>query len=149
MAGRFAPAPILALTAWALMGCYVYVPVTQSPMTGDGRIVLTSAGSTALQPQLGTGVREIDGTILRMSADSIVITVAQTTTDTRERFVQSGLTVAVARPYVQQVAARTLSRKRSVGLAATVLAVISIALGATSGVGGSASGDGSGGAIQP
>ena len=82
MAGRFTAAPVLALTAWSLMGCYTYVPVAGRgvPVTGDGRVVLTDAGTAAMAGPLGPNVREIDGIILRASADSVVMTVSQTTT---------------------------------------------------------------------
>jgi hypothetical protein len=160
VAGRFTAAPVLALTAWSLLGCYTYTPVagrgtpnTGTPVantaiTGDGRVVLTDAGTAALQSTLGPNIREIDGTILRITADSIVMTVAQTTAISRERFTSTGVTVAIARPLVETVSVRTISRKRSLTFAAITVAVISLAFRVVTAASASGTGDGSG-SIQP
>ncbi|MDQ8159450.1 MAG: hypothetical protein P3C12_08580 [Gemmatimonadota bacterium] len=150
VAGRFTAAPVLALTAWSLLGCYTYVPVAGQgmPVTGDGRVVLTEAGTAAMTGPLGPNVREIDGIILRTTADSVVMTVAQTTTATRERFISTGVTVAIARPLVQEVTLRTFSRKRSLTFGAAVVAILSVALSAVTAASASGTGDG-GGSIQP
>lgn len=149
VAGRFVPALWLTLTGWSLAGCFRYVPVTESTssITGEGRVILTEAGSAALQPQLGPNVREIDGAIVRLGADSVVMTVSQTTTTTRERFTQRGTTVAIPRPLVQSVQKQTLARSRTIALAAISTAVISIALRAGTVFG--FSGSDGGGSIQP
>ena len=150
MAGRFTAAPVLALTAWSLMGCYTYIPVAGRavPVAGDGRVVLTDAGTAAMAGPLGPNVREIDGIILRATADSVVMTVAQTTTTSRERFTSTGVTVAIARPLVQDISARTFSRKRSLTFGAAVLAILSVAFSAVTAASASGTGDGSG-SIQP
>ena len=150
MAGRFTAAPVLALTAWSVMGCYTYIPVAGRavPVAGDGRVVLTVAGTAAMAGPLGPNVREIDGIILRATADSVVMTVAQTTTTSRERFTSTGVTVAIARPLVQDISARTFSRKRSLTFGAAVLAILSVAFSAVTAASASGTGDGSG-SIQP
>ncbi|PHX65279.1 MAG: hypothetical protein CK550_05555 [Gemmatimonadetes bacterium] len=150
MAGRFTAAPVLALTAWSLMGCYTYIPVAGRavPVTGDGRVVLTDAGTAAMAGPLGPNVREIDGIILRATADSVVMTVAQTTTTSRERFTSTGVTVAIARPLVQDISARTFSRKRSLTFGAAVFAILSVAFSAVTAASASGTGDGAS-SIQP
>ena len=150
MAGRFTAAPVLALTAWSVMGCYTYIPVAGRavPVAGDGRVVLTDAGTAAMAGPLGPNVREIDGIILRATADSVVMTVAQTTTTSRERFTSTGVTIAIARPLVQDISARTFSRKRSLTFGAAVLAILSVAFSAVTAASASGTGDGSG-SIQP
>ena len=150
VAGRFTAAPVLALTAWSLMGCYTYIPVAGRavPVTGDGRVVLTDAGTAAMAGPLGPNVREIDGIILRATADSVVMTVAQTTTTSRERFTSTGVTVAIARPLVQDISARTFSRKRSLTFGAAVFAILSFAFSAVTVAYASGTGDGPG-SIQP
>jgi hypothetical protein len=150
VAGRFVPALWLALTGWSLSACYRYVPVTSdtTPMTGEGRVLLTDAGTVAMQSRLGTGVREIDGRIVRLGADSVIMSVSQTVTSTRERFTQQGVTVAIPRPLVQSVQQQTFSRSRTAALTAVTAAVISIALRATSGFGFTGSGE-PGGSVQP
>ena len=150
VAGRFTAAPVLALTAWSLMGCYTYVPVAgqAGPITGDGRVILTDAGTAAMAGPLGPNVREIDGIILRATADSVVMTVAQTTTTSRERFTSTGVTIAIARPLVQDISARTFSRKRSLTFGAAVLAILSVAFSTVTAASASGAGDGPG-SIQP
>lgn len=155
VAGRFAPAPILALTTWTLLlpvlGCYSYVPVAGpvTPSTGESAVVLTPAGTVALQQQLGNGVRELNGTIVRVTTDSLEMLVTQTTTLTRERFTQNAMRVAIARPLVQEVQAKTLSRKRTWAMLGGMLLAIIVALSASSIAGASSSGDGTPSPIQP
>ena len=110
--------------------------------------MLTDAGTTSLEGTLGPGVREIDGTILRVTADSVVMRVAQTTSIARERFTSTGVTVAIARPLVEAVSMRTISRRRSLTFAAVAVAFISIAFGVATAASASGSGDGPG-TIQP
>jgi hypothetical protein len=147
-------APVLALTAWSLVlptaGCYAYVPVasTATPSLGESTVVLNTAGTAAVQRRLGDNVRELDGPILRVSADSLTLTVTQFTTVTRERFPQNGVEVSIARAHVEQVQTRTYSRKRTWGLIGTVAAILALALGAGTAASASSGGEGGGG-IQP
>lgn len=134
-----------------MLGCYRYVPVARdaTPSIGEGTIVLTSAGSTALSAQLGENVREIDGTILRVTADSLEVLVAQTTTTARERFTQTAKTVAIARPLVEQVSEKQFSKRRTWTLIGLVAGVIAIALSAGSIAASSGDGGSTPGPIQP
>lgn len=144
----------LSLTAWSLalplFGCYAYVPVakTATPALGESSVVLTSAGSAAVQQKLGENVRSIDGPITRVTADSIELTVTDVFTQTRERFPQNGVSITIARTNVEQVQTKTFSRKRTWTLVGVVGAVLAIALGAATAASASSSGDGGGG-IQP
>jgi hypothetical protein len=145
----------LALTAWSLalpmMGCYAYVPVAKSatPALGESTLVLTSNGARAVQPKLGENVRSVDGPIVRVTADSIELTVTDVMTTTRERFPQNGVPLTIARADVEQVQTRTFSRKRTWTLVGIVAAVLTVALGASAAAGASGSADGGGGGIQP
>lgn len=151
---RRAAVPALALAAWTIalpiFGCYNSVPVATgvTPALGDGTVVLTANGTSAVKLKLGENVREIEGTILRVSPDSLTISVAQTTTILRERFTQNGDTVTIATPNIEQVQKKTLSRKRTTILVGAVVAVIAIALRASTAVSASGGGEGGGG-IQP
>ena len=144
----------LALAAWSLalplMGCYAYVPVAKSatPALGESTVVLNAAGTAAVQQRLGENVREVDGPILRVTADSIELTVTQFTTSTRERFPQNGVALTVARANVEQVQTKTLSKKRTWVLVGSIAAVLAVAFGASSIASASSSGGGGGG-IQP
>ncbi len=151
MAGRFASTATLALTTWSLVGCYAYVPVATSrpaAAAGEVRVVLNDAGSEFVRQTLGGGVREIEGVIIRTTSDTIVLTVEQTTTSSRERFVSKGDTVAVPVKLAERIAVKEYSRKR------TVMVVISIATAiilAVAGVqnGASTSGTSQPGTVQP
>lgn len=151
---RRRPAAALALAVWSLIlptaGCYTYVPVARgaTPATGESTVVLTAAGSAAVQAKLGENVRSLDGPIVRVTADSIELTVTDVFTQTRERFQQNGVSVTVARAHVEQVQTKTFSKKRTWILLGSVVTVLTLALGATTAASASSSGSGAGG-IQP
>ena len=66
-----------------------------------------------MQPVLGNNVRALEGVIRNSTADSLTIAVEQTITETQGIFVSSGTTVAVARPFIESVAVRQVSRRKS------------------------------------
>lgn len=152
---RRAAAPVLALTAWTItlpvLGCYSYVPVANgtAPKPGDVSLLLTEAGTTAVQQSLGQNVREVDGSVLRVTRDSIELLVTDVFTTTRERFPQESVRATIAREHIERTSAKTLSRKRTWGLVLGVVVVLATALGASTVASASSSGPGSGGGIQP
>lgn len=152
---RRAAAPVLALAAWTvalpIMGCYSYVPVSNgtAPKPGDATLLLTPAGTAAVQQRLGENVREVDGTIVRVTTDSIEVLVSQVNTIARERFPQNGTSATIARVHIERVSERVYSRKRTWGLVIGVAVVIATALGATTAASASSDGPGGGGGIQP
>lgn len=133
----------------SMNGCYAFIPTTttalpeQTPVT----VRLTLGGTVALQPVLGQGVNELEGTVVRSTADSLVIAVQDMYTLSRQTFASSGTTSAIPRPYIESVKVRTFSRKRTV---LTVLGTLALAIAAAATVKAVASGDpGSTGTIQP
>lgn len=149
-AGRFGAVPVLALTAWSLLGCYAYVPVT--PASGAAtpiRVTLTQNGTAAAQTVLGANVREIEGVVLRSTPDSLEMTVESTFTTTRERFVSQGDRVALSRASIERVQQRQISRKRSFLLGLAAIAVVALALAGISAGDSGASGAGQPGQPQP
>jgi hypothetical protein len=111
-------------------------------------VTLKLEGTVALQSTLGQGVNELDGTILRSSADTVVIAVENSYTTGRQKFASSGTTASLPRPYIDEVKVRTFSRKRTVltivgGIAVAIAAAASVAAATNSGTGGN------GGVIQP
>ena len=128
----------LSLTAWSLslplVGCYANVPVAKgaTPALGESTLVLTAAGARAVQQKLGDNVRSVDGPSLRVTTDSIEMTVTDVMTVTRERFPQTGVP----------------PRKRTWTLVGIVAGVLAFALGASAVASASSSGEGGGG-IQP
>lgn len=130
----------------SLTGCYAFIPTTSNTLAEATPVTvkLTEDGTVALRETLGRGVEEIEGTVLRASADSIVITVAKMYTTGRQEFASSGNVAALARKHVETVAVRTFSRKRSILMIAG--AVLLGAAGAASvGLGGASGGSGGGG----
>jgi hypothetical protein len=134
----------------SLSACYAYIPTRevtlaeQTPVT----VRLTLGGTVALQSTLGGGVTELDGTVQRSTADSLILSVEKMYTSGRQEFGSTGTTAALPRGYVDQVLVRTFSRKRT-GL--TLLGGLALAIAAGSAVnagGGSAPGPGPG-PVQP
>lgn len=140
------------LTTWSLVGCTSLVPMTAASPIQQSRTVrltLTSAGSASLAGTLGNDVREVEGVVVRSTADSVVLLVAETLTSTNQRFVSRGDTVSVARPLVESVKVQQYSRRRSVLLG---LAITALVIGTLVGIGvgsGGASGTGQPGTPQP
>lgn len=144
MAGRFAAAPTLLLTAWSLVGCYALTPVaTATPVTDSRtvRVVLTAAGTASLQQALGTDVKEIEGIVARSNADTLIFAISETLTGTNQRFVSHGDTVAVARQLVASMSVQQYSRKRTVGLLVAIASFVLLTIIGIAGVSGF-SGDG-------
>ena len=143
-----------ALAALTLLtsvsGCYAYIPTTSTTLaeTTPVTVRLTLPGTVALASTLGQGVNELDGTVLRSTADSLVLAVEKMYTVGRQEFGSSGTTAALPRGYITDVKVRTFSRKRttltilgSIGLAAAV--------GGAAVTVGKSSGDGPGGGVIP
>ncbi len=98
-----------------MSGCYAFIPNTDPSLAAATPITvsLTLGGTVALQESLGQGVNEIEGTVLRSSADSLVVAVDNTYTTTRQKFSSSGTTASIPRPYINQVKVRTFSKRRT------------------------------------
>ncbi len=134
-----------------MSGCYAFIPNTSAvlPETTPVTVSLTLAGTVALGSTIGQGVNEIEGTVVRSSADTVVVAVENTYTTTRQKFSSNGTTASVPRPFIQDVKVRTFSRKRTIltiagGVGIAALGAAAVGLGGASG-----SGSGGGGVIQP
>jgi hypothetical protein len=99
----------------ALSGCYAFIPTTNPSLASATPVTvkLTLAGTVALQQSLGQGVNELEGSVLRSSADSLVLAVDNTYTTTRQKFATSGTTAEIPRPYIDEVKVRTFSKRRT------------------------------------
>lgn len=131
--------------AMSLTGCYAFIPTTSAtlPTRTPVTVELTMGGTVALADVVGQSVNEVEGTVVRSSADSLVVAVENTYTTQRQKFSSSGTEVSLPRAYVQVVKVRTFSRKRTVLLVAGSIAGAAVA--ATIGAGsGSSSGEGPG-----
>ena len=134
------------VAAVSLTGCYAFIPTTSAtlPARTPVTIELTMGGTVALQQVIGQNVNEVEGLVVRSSADSLVVAVENTYTTQRQKFASTGTEVSLPRSYVQVVKVRTFSRKRTALMVAGSVIGIGIA-GATIGGSGSASGEGPGG----
>ena len=132
----------------SMTGCYVFTPTTIAvlPVSTPVTVELTLGGTVALQPVLGQNVNEVEGTVLRSNADSLVVAVENTYTTTRQKFASSGTQVSLPRTFVQQVKVRRFSRKRTAIFVAGSVAGVAVAAAAIS-ASGSNSGDTGGGPI--
>ena len=141
----------VALSTIALVSmnaCYAFVPTTTTalPERTPVTVRLTLGGTIALQPTLGQGVNELDGTVRRSTADSLVMAVEDMYTTSRQKFESSGTTAAIPRPYIEDVKVRTFSRKRTT---LTLIAALVVAIVGAASATASASGTPGGGVIVP
>lgn len=116
---------MLSLTAWSLLGCNRYIPVTEATpaaATGTVRVVLGAKGTLAVVDALGPNVRSLEGTVVRNTRDSLSLRVVETTSLTGQRVVTSGTPVSFARADALSIEARRVDTRRTT-LAVTALLV--------------------------
>jgi hypothetical protein len=132
----------------SMNGCYAFIPTTTAalPELTPVSVHLTLGGTVAMKDALGEGVNEVEGTVVRSSTDSLVVSVEKMYTITRQAFASSGTTAAIPRPYINDVKVRTFSRKRTVFMA---LGALAAAIALAAGVSAVASGDPGGGGTTP
>lgn len=139
----------LALLLPALSACYSYVPVRapQVLAAGEGvRLRLTPAGTAALASQLGPRATLVEGRVLGLSADSVILSVSDVRTDDGHQTAWAGeLPLAVPASAIEQVGRRTFSRRRtisaSVAAGAALIGTGVIAVRAAGGGSGGGGGD--------
>jgi hypothetical protein len=127
-----------------LTGCYRFVPIANSALPTSSsstvRLRLSDAGSAAMEGQLGTNVREIEGTVVSNSADTVVVNVREVFTNARASLQMQGVTARVDRGAISQASIRVFDRRRSIllgiGAGASMIGI------ATAAAGGSVGGNG-------
>ena len=141
---------VLAVGQLSTTACYAFIPTTNSalPEATPVTVRLTAGGSVALQSMLGQNVNEVEGAVLRSTADSLTVAVEKMYTSTRQSFASSGTTTSIPRGYIETVQVRTFSRKRTVLM---ILGALALAIGgaASVGAGGGNAEPGGGGTIPP
>ena len=142
-ARRLIGGALLGIGLLATPGCYAFIPTNSDvvPAATPVTVSLTEDGSTALRTVLGQGVAEVEGSIVRTTADSVVLSVENTYTRSRQKFASTGTTATIPRPFIEQIKVRTFSRKRTVlavigGVALAVVAGASAKAGGVFGDGG-------------
>ena len=129
---------VVCAAAAVLGACYEYTPML-NPVAGTGapvQVTLTDAGSEAVASQVGPRVAAIEGLCTRATADSLVLSVTQTTARGGEDTFWKGERVAVPRTAVASFGVRRLSTTRTalvsvVGVGAAVAAIASFGAGKT------------------
>lgn len=146
-ARRLVGMAIACVAASSLSACYAFIPNTSAvlPETTPVTVRLTLAGTVALGSTLGQGVNEVEGTVVRSSADTVVVAVEHTYTTTRQKFSSNGTTASIPRPFIQDVKVRTFSRKRTIltiagGVGLAALGAVAVNAGGASGTGGGGGG---------
>lgn len=120
----FRAVPVLALTAWSLLGCYRYVPISEAApadIAGRVRVALAAKGTLAVVGALGANVRAVDGTVVRTTSDSLYLRAEQTTSLTGVRIEMFGAPLTIARSDALSVEARRPDKKRSIIAVATLV----------------------------
>ena len=109
-----------------LSACYKYVPVesTTVPVGETVAFEITDRGRVGLGDRLGSGVREIQGQLVRPDGDELIINVFRVIQLNGTSSQWSGETVRLDRDYVGRVKARELSKSRTWLLAAGVTATV-------------------------
>lgn len=117
------------VAAVSLTGCYAFIPSTSPtlPERTPVTVELTMGGTVALQQTVGQNVNEVEGTVVRSSADTLVVAVENTYTTQRQKFASSGTEVSLPRSYIQVVKVRTFSRKKTVLMAVGSVAGVALA----------------------
>ncbi len=146
-ARRLVGMALAGMAASSLSACYAFIPNTSAVLAEATPVTvsLTLAGTVALGPTIGQGVNEVEGTVVRSSADTVVVAVENTYTTTRQKFASNGTTASIPRPFIQDVKVRTFSRKRTILTVAGGVGLAALGAAAVSAGGSSSSGSGGGG----
>lgn len=131
-------AAVCTAAAATLGACYQYTP-TLNPVAGTGapvQVTLTDAGSIAVASQVGPRIEAIEGLCTDATADSLVLSVTQTTARGGADTFWKGERVAVPRSAVASFGVRRLSATRTalaavVGVGAVAAAIAGFHLGKT------------------
>jgi hypothetical protein len=123
-----------------LSGCYQLVPVAGAALPGgaEASVTLTDLGRVALAPELGNGVRRLDGQVVESSDTSLVMSVrAVHYADVSGSWTWSGEPIAISRAHIAEARERRLSQTRSVLMVAAALVGVALtSLIVISGMGG-------------
>lgn len=99
-----------------LMGCTSYHPVTAPTVVvrDEVQVQLTAAGSQALVPVLGPGVRLVEGTVRERAADgALLLTGTMLTLEGDDRRPGPGTPVAIPLPAIARVDRRMRDKGRT------------------------------------
>jgi hypothetical protein len=147
--GRRRAAVVGALATHVLLvGCYAHVPAAPASVAPGARVrvALSDEGVRALAPSVGTGVRGVEGQVVRLAGDTLVLSADRLLTTADVDVAWAGSDLALPTAWRQGVERRRLSGRRTALLAAggAALAVALLALVRRSGDSQGAPGPGGG-----
>lgn len=118
--------------AFALVGCYSYVPVRDPRVPPDARVrvELSNAGIVRLSPLLGSGVVGVEGRVDSAQDSAYVVSVRDVLRASGASDSWPGGPVTVTRSDVARILEARLSPVRSVALAAGIAALVAAGAGA-------------------
>ena len=110
----------------AVQGCYTYVPVesTTPPLGRTVAFEISDQGRVSLADRMGPGITAVEGRLLGIEGDQLVISVFGVETIREGRSSWSGETVRLDRAFVSRVRERQLSKTRTWLASAAVTAAV-------------------------
>ncbi|MEX2526927.1 MAG: hypothetical protein WEA09_04755 [Gemmatimonadota bacterium] len=145
---RVGPALLLLLAlGFSLGGCYSYRPligVDPAP-TDEVRVRLADAAATQLSQRVGVPLRSVEGTVLRVPADTLFLDVGWGSLYTGTVFEGRRDTLSFGRSQILELDRREFSRGRTALVAGALVGAGVWIIRAISGSGGTSGGPGDGG----
>lgn len=134
--------PMIAL-AVVSSGCYQYVPLTsQAPPVGSQvRIELSDRGVVNVEPALGQGVTNVEGTVRGAVADSVTISLASVQRRQSGTQTWAGETLVLKPGDIRAVSERRLSQTRTTVVATSAITLAAAGIIAIAKAGGEAEGE--------
>ncbi|MGZ8456889.1 MAG: hypothetical protein ACXWZ4_09855 [Gemmatirosa sp.] len=113
-----------------LAGCYAHVPAAPGSVAPGARVrvALTDAGAQALASAVGTGVRGVEGRVVRLGGDTLVLSANRLLTTADVDVAWAGADLALPAAWRQGVERRRLSGGRTALLAAGSVALVAAVL---------------------
>lgn len=134
--------------AFALAGCYSYVPVESQGPAPVGQMVelqITDRGRVGLGERLGAGVRDVTGRVVGNADSDIVLSIDRITTIAGTPNLWRGDTARIGRDYVGSMSLRKISAGKTTAVVAVVAAAVYVLVNRTL----AGSGDGSEDGTEP
>lgn len=112
------------LGVFALTGCYQYVPIEGDALRAGARVRahIADPGAPDITANLGPGVTAVDGSVLRLSRDTLGLAVRVVTLRQFDEQYWKGEGVTLPRGVLGQLEERQLSRTRTALFSGAILA---------------------------
>lgn len=128
-----------------LAGCYAYQTTREPPRPGESlRARLTPAGSAWLVETIGRSRENVDGTLVRQDAETLVFATWRADLPASTQFRTSIDTLRIPRQHVAAIEERRLSIGRTAIAAVVAAGIVALVASEIAGAGGSDDGGGGG-----